>query len=81
MKCIKNIKTNIVTRVSNERADELVNKKEFVFVQKIEWKNTEGTTWKKNAVPANPTSQKKIANAQARFQTPPKSNSRRSRAK
>jgi hypothetical protein len=79
MKCIRNIKTNEVTRVSNERAEEAIKKGGFVFVQKIEWKQSIGTTWNKNNVPANPMSNKKIANKAARYMTPPKANSRRSK--
>ena len=79
MKCIRNIKTNEVARVPNERAEESVKKGGFIFVQKIEWKNSPNTTWSKNSVPANPMSNKKIANKAARYMTPPKANSRRSK--
>jgi hypothetical protein len=79
MKCICNTKTNEVTRVSNERAEEAIKKGGFVFVQKIEWKNAIGTSWNKNNVPANPMSNKKVANKAARYMTPPKANSRGSK--
>ena len=42
MKCIKNIKTGNIIRVSNQQADQTVGR-EWKFVPKSEWKNKDKT--------------------------------------
>jgi hypothetical protein len=79
MKCIKDIITGEVKRVPNHSATILVNKGTWKFVQKIEWKAAPGTNHAPISTPANPMSEKKISNHAARINTPPRSNSRRSK--
>ena len=58
MKCIKNIITGEVKRVSDDRAMESLTKSWF-FVPKSEWKQSANTTWRKNADVDQPMSQSK----------------------
>ena len=53
MKCMKNTNTNEVKRVSDARAAEIASKG-WGFVPKSEWKNSEGTSWRKNSEKVNP---------------------------
>ena len=40
MKCIKEIETNEIARIYDERAESLVNSETHVFVSKKTWKET-----------------------------------------
>ena len=59
MKCIQNKHTLEVKRVRNEIAENLVEKKEWRFVEKNVWKQDPNTTWTKATTPANPMSENK----------------------
>ena len=59
MKCVQNKHTLEVKRVRNEIAENLVEKKEWRFVEKSVWKQDPNTAWTKAATPANPMSENK----------------------
>jgi len=78
MKCIKNILTGEVKRVTNENAQKQVSNGLCVYIQKIEWKAAPGTSHNPSKTAPNEMSQKKIANRAARVNAPRKPGSRRS---
>ena len=68
MKCVQNSTTNEVKRVAEERAAELVQKG-WKFVPKSAWKESEGTSWTKNATEANPMKDSKVRRQEMRNRT------------
>ena len=66
MKCVQNITTKEVRRVSEDRALELFAKGTWKFVPKSMWKEDPHTTWMKNNVPDNPMSDSKTYRLQKR---------------
>jgi hypothetical protein len=58
MKCVKST-TNEIRRIPDDRAAELITKG-WAYAPKSAWKGSEGTTWVKASVEANPMSASKV---------------------
>jgi len=66
MKCVRNITTKEIKRVAEDRAAELV-KKGWEFAPKSAWKESEGTSWTKNATEANPMKDSKVRRQEMQY--------------
>jgi len=53
MKCVKNSKTGKITRIEDERATGVVEKLDFTYCPKHEWKKQEGKRYIENGIVHN----------------------------
>lgn len=68
MKCLQNSTTSEVRRVSEGRVADLIEKG-WQFVPKLVWKNSNETSWRKNAekpTPMNPNKKRRLEQKNSR---------------